>query len=133
MISNEVAIEAERKGFTPYGHRKWHTKLLYPKTGSIFGLGRTGKIKMENLVYIPCELELCHWLRSEYRINISILYLENKWKYNIQFMMNNSIICSDNSILFNSYLECLNKAFLIALDHVNKPEPQVLEFDDFDR
>lgn len=84
IVSFQVAKLAKEKGFTlqtnPFGYV---TKFYRPSTGTLLSYGRTGRSKLNTLIYAPTQSLLQKWLREVHNISICIYPVLYEWEVSL--------------------------------------------------
>lgn len=87
LVSFEVAKLAKEKGFTlqtnPFGLDLYLTKFYRPSTKTLLSYGRTGRSKLNTLIYAPTQSLLQRWLREVHNIDITISLVANGYGFYI--------------------------------------------------
>lgn len=127
LISFETAKLAKEKGFklqsTPFGYV---TKFYRPSTGTLLSYGRTGRSKLNTLIYAPTQSLLQKWLREIYQIDITVI---TNWSFSIRtyrvglsYILNNKVEIwfskkedKVSFIEYNTYEEALEVGLYQAL------------------
>lgn len=117
IVSFQVAKLAKEKGFTlqtnPFGYV---TKFYRPSTGTLLSYGRTGRSKLNTLIYAPTQSLLQKWLREVHNLHITIDY-NKSGKFNCRLCdeVENNLSIKLFGEYFNSYEEALEVGLYQAL------------------
>lgn len=89
LVSFQVAKLAKEKGFTlqtnPFGYV---TKFYRPSTKTLLSYGRTGRSKINDLIYAPTQSLLQKWLREVHSMHIVPLLESYSGDYGIEILIN---------------------------------------------